>query len=75
MSKSPASHLHPFNASPSLLVSLVAAPWLITITTVKAASEILERVGLVSEEIFRGDRLPVLHLPVSETAPPTDRPD
>jgi hypothetical protein len=54
--------------SPSLFVSLAATPWLVTIVTLNAASGLLEQLGLVSEEIFRGDRLPVLHLPVSETA-------
>ena len=54
--------------SPSLLVSLAATPWLIAIVTVNAASGWLEQLGLASEEIFRGDRLPVLHLPVSETS-------
>jgi hypothetical protein len=57
--------------SPSLLVSIAATPWLVTIVTLKTASGLLEQLGLASEEIFRGDRLPVLHLPVSE-APATD---
>ena len=54
--------------SPSLLVSIAATPWLVTIVTLNAANGLLEQLGLASEEIFRGDRLPVLHLPVSETA-------
>jgi hypothetical protein len=54
--------------SPSILVSLVATPWLVTIVTLNAASGLLEQLGLASEEIFRGDRLPVLHLPISETS-------
>jgi hypothetical protein len=58
--------------SPSLLVSIAATPWLVTIVTLKAASGLLEQLGLASEEIFRGDRLPVLHLPVNETSS-TDR--
>jgi hypothetical protein len=62
MSGSPTSVI-----SPSLLVSLAATPLLMTIVTLKAASGFLEQLGLVSEEIFRGDRLPVLHLPVIET--------
>jgi hypothetical protein len=62
MSVSPASIV-----SPSLLISLAATPWLVTIVTLKAANGFLEQLGLASEEIFRGDRLPVLHLPASET--------
>jgi hypothetical protein len=58
--------------SPSLLVSIAATPWLVTIVTLKAASGLLEQLGLASEEIFRGDRLPVLHLPVSAMSS-TDR--
>jgi hypothetical protein len=41
---------------------------LVTIVTVQAAGGWLEQLGLASEEIFRGDRLPVLHLPTSVTA-------
>jgi hypothetical protein len=54
--------------SPSLLVSLAATPWLVTIVTLNAASGLLEQLGLASEEIFRGDRLPVLHLPIGEAS-------
>jgi hypothetical protein len=47
--------------SPSLLVSIAAAPWLGAIVSVRAAGSFLEQLGLASEEMFRGDRLPVLH--------------
>ena len=67
MSVSPASVV-----SPSLLVSLAATPLLVTIVTIKAASGFLEQLGLMSEEIFRGDRLPVLHFPIGEMSA-TDR--
>jgi hypothetical protein len=50
--------------SPSLLVSLAATPWLLTIVAIQATNQLLEQVGLNSEEIFRGDRLPVIHAPV-----------
>jgi hypothetical protein len=49
--------------SPSILVSLAATPWLVAIVSVRAAGEFIEQLGLASEEIFRGDRLPVLHFP------------
>jgi hypothetical protein len=67
----PASPVQPLPSpvvSPSLLVSLAATPWLVTIVTVQAAGGLLEQLGLASEEIFRGDRLPVLHLPTTVTA-------
>jgi hypothetical protein len=49
--------------SPSLLVSLAATPWLAAIVSARAAGGFIEQLGLASEEIFRGDRLPVLHFP------------
>jgi hypothetical protein len=58
--------------SPSLLVSLAATPWLVTIATLRATSTALEQLGLLSEEIFRGDRLPVLHVPDVTIAEPMD---
>jgi hypothetical protein len=56
--------------SPSLLVSLAATPWLVAIVTVRATGGLVEQLGLLSEEIFRGDRLPVLHLPSNITSEP-----
>jgi hypothetical protein len=61
--------------SPSLLVSLAATPWLLTIVSLKAASGFLEQLGLVSEEIFRGDRLPVLHFSTENTSLSDHHPD
>ena len=49
---------------PSLLVSLAAPPWLITIVTLNTVTGLLEQLGLASEEIFRGDRLPVLSVTI-----------
>jgi hypothetical protein len=49
--------------APSLLVSIAATPWLAAILSVQAASGFLEQLGVASEEMFRGDRLPVLHFP------------
>jgi hypothetical protein len=54
--------------SSSTLVSLAVTPGLLTILTIRATGELLEQLGAISEEIFRGDRLPLLHLPASETA-------
>jgi hypothetical protein len=55
--------------SPSILVSLAATPWLLAIVGIQTATGALEQLGLMSEELFRGDRLPVLHLPTSVTDP------
>jgi hypothetical protein len=61
MSGSPVSPSRISIVSPSLLVSLVATPWLSAIVGLQAAGNLLERLGVASEEVFRGDRLPVLH--------------
>ena len=53
--------------SPSLLVSLAATPCLLAIVAIQATSQLLEQAGLSSEEIFRGDRLPVIHVPTDIT--------
>ena len=49
--------------APSLLVSLAATPVVLTIVAITAAGKAIEQLGLASEEIFRGDRLPILHSP------------
>jgi len=49
--------------APSLLVSIAATPWLAAIVSIQAASGFLEQLGVASEEMFRGDRLPILHFP------------
>jgi hypothetical protein len=43
-------------ATPSVLVALIAG---------KALAEMMKNLGQASEEIFRGDRLPTLHVPVA----------
>jgi hypothetical protein len=50
--------------APSILVSLATTPCLLAIVAIKAASGLLAQLGSTSEEIFRGDRLPVIHPPV-----------
>ncbi len=53
--------------SSSVLVSLAVTPGLLTMLTIRATGELLEQLGTIGEEIFRGDRLPLLHLPEHET--------
>ena len=48
------------------LVSLATTPLLITVLGTKALYEMLLNFSSSSEEIFRGDRLPVLHFPQSD---------
>ncbi len=53
--------------TPALLVSLAATPCLLALVAIRATSEVLERIGVTSEEIFRGDRLPVIHFPSEDS--------
>ena len=58
---------------PQLLLSLATAPMLLALIGGKVLTEAVHELGVFSEELFRGDRLPVLHFP-SETDPnPDDR--
>ena len=49
-----------------ILLSLVALPMLGGLLATKAAAEFVVSVGVESEEIFRGSRLPVLNFPQSQ---------
>ncbi|MBD2577075.1 hypothetical protein H6G50_05195 [Oscillatoria sp. FACHB-1406] len=51
--------------SSELLLSLAAAPFLLSVVTIKTLTQRLQEIGQASEEIFRGDRLPVLNFPES----------
>ena len=45
---------------PELLVSLATAPLLLTLMAARRLAEELQTTGIASEELFRGDRLPLL---------------
>jgi|GEM_PF-416350 len=49
--------------SPEIWLSLATAPVLVGIWGVQQLSGWLQTAGIFSEEVFRGDRLPVLHFP------------
>ncbi|MDJ0553929.1 MAG: hypothetical protein QNJ68_05740 [Microcoleaceae cyanobacterium MO_207.B10] len=49
--------------SSELLLSLATGPVLLAMLANKAINELLPEIGLYSEEIFRGDRLPMLNFP------------
>ncbi len=53
---------------PEILVGLAVVPVLIGMVGVRAIVDGLQELGSLSEEIFRGDRLPVLD--VSNSQPP-----
>jgi hypothetical protein len=48
---------------PELLLGLATAPLLVGLVGTKALAEALREIGALSEEIFRGDRLPLLTFP------------
>lgn len=50
-----------------LLLSLATLPLLAGLTAQKAISSTAQEIGQLSEEVFRGDRLPILDFP-----PPKD---
>ena len=50
----------------SVVISLMTGPFLVTLMGVRTVAEVLEQVGIASEELFRGVRLPDLH---DRTAP------
>ena len=57
---------------PELLLSLATAPVLLALVGGKVLTEAVRELGVFSEELFRGDRLPVLHFPDETTLNPDD---
>ena len=49
-----------------ILLSLVALPMLGGLVAAGAAAEFVASIGIESEEVFRGSRLPVLNFPQSQ---------
>ena len=47
------------------LLSLAAGPLLLGVLATDAVCSWLQATGISSEEVFRGDRLPLLHFPDS----------
>ena len=65
----------PFTAPPSpvaseILLSLAVPPVLIGLACAHTLTEAIASLGLASEEIFRGDRLPLLKSEQPENSPP-----
>jgi hypothetical protein len=49
------------------LLSLAVGPLLLGVLATDAIFSWLQTTGINSEEVFRGERLPVLHFPESDT--------
>ncbi|MBD2048521.1 hypothetical protein H6F78_23485 [Coleofasciculus sp. FACHB-64] len=61
--KQPSTAENATSATPEIWLSLATVPMLLGVLGIKAVSEFLCAIGQNSEEVFRGDRLPVLHVP------------
>ncbi len=55
-----------FNIPPTVLLQLGTVPMLAVILAEKAVTQGLTTIGAASEELFRGDRLPILNFPKTE---------
>ncbi len=53
-----------FSLPQEILLQLGTGAVLLTMLGGKVAAQTLQTIGQASEEVFRGDRLPVLKLPV-----------
>lgn len=49
------------------LLSLATAPMLLGVLAIDVVGSWLQAAGVASEEVFRGDRLPVLHFPDTDS--------
>ena len=58
-----------FSIPQQILLQISTAPVLIALLAGKTAAQTLQAIGEVSEEVFRGDRLPVLKFPSPQSEP------
>jgi len=54
------------------LLSLSTAPFLLVLIGSKALTELVKEMGQASEEVFRGDRLPILKISNSDIDPQSE---
>ncbi|MGK7873871.1 MAG: hypothetical protein AB4426_11330 [Xenococcaceae cyanobacterium] len=54
---------HGCGESSTILLSLATTPFILGMLAVQSLAQTLIEVGQASEEVFRGDRLPILHIP------------
>ncbi len=52
-----------------LMIPIVTLPVLALVLTVRTTSRLLNEVGQLSEELFRGHRLPIVEFEASEERP------
>lgn len=56
----------PLPVPSSVLVSIATGPMLVALLGTKALGQLVLELGHKSEELLRGDRLPILHFPEKE---------
>lgn len=54
--------------SAEILVSLATGPFLLALLGGKVLGQLMQELGQQSEELFRGDRLPLLNFPLPPTS-------
>lgn len=60
ISDATAASVNPLNPPPQIVLSLVTVPLLTGMLAGKVLIDFIQEMGQMSEEIFRGDRLPVI---------------
>jgi hypothetical protein len=58
-----------FKVNSEILLGLATLPVLVGLVSIQAIGQVVQELGVLSEELFRGDRLPVLDL--SEPSDPS----
>ena len=71
---SPGSSVSSDRVLPGLFLSVTTAPLLLALVGAKAIAEAVQELGELTEEVFRGDRLPLLDLRNS-TDPKPEEPE
>jgi hypothetical protein len=55
------------NSVPNILLGLATAPLLVALVGARAATQFMMDLSRSSEEVFRGDRLPILDPPANSS--------
>lgn len=61
------------NISAEVLLSVATVPVLLALVGGKALAGLVQEIGQMSEEVFRGDRLPILNMMNSKPEQSDDR--
>ncbi len=70
MTANSAAMFKQLNIASEYLIAWITVPMLLGLVGGKAIADSWQSLGQASEEIFRGERLPVLHFPVPEAINP-----